>query len=68
MEAYIKYKRIFGRYTDEQLQLQFDELVSGGWEIITYNEDFVPTSNTLHGEMPKLAVTMVVGKKQSKIL
>lgn len=65
MEAYIKYKRIFGRYTDEQLQLQFDELVGGGWEIISYDETFViePTA-----EMTKIVVVMVVGKKQSKIL
>ena len=68
MEAYIKYKRIFGRYTDEQLQMQFDDLIKDGLEIIKYDEEFVPSSNTLHGEIPKLAVTMIVGKKQNRIL
>jgi hypothetical protein len=68
MEAYIKYKRIQGHYTDEQLQLQFDELITGGWEIVIYDEKLLSSSNSLHGEISKLVITMIVGKKQAKLL
>lgn len=70
MEAYIKYKRIYGRFTNEQLHSQFDELVSGGWDIIYYNESPAVTERNDNNEPYDfaLAVTMVVGKRQSKIL
>jgi len=60
MGNFIKYKRIFGRYTDEQLQMQFDELIGDGWEIISYSETFVIGTTA---EMTKVVAVMVVGKR-----
>jgi hypothetical protein len=70
MEAYIKYKRIYGKFSSEQLQVQFDELVSGGWDVIYYNESPAVTEKKDNNDPYEfsLAVTMVVGKRQSKIL
>lgn len=74
MEAYIKYKRIYGRFTNELLQLQFDELVSGGWDIIYYNESPIiteKTDNTKDSDEPYfyyIGVTIVAGKRQNRIL
>jgi len=70
MEAYIRYKRIYGKYSDEQLQNQFNELVTDGWEIIYYNERPIAVERNNDNDPYdfSLIVTMVVGKKQSKTL
>jgi len=62
--GYIKYKRIYGKYTDEQLQLQLDELIAFGWEIISYSETILVGTAT---EVSKLIVTMIVGKRNQAL-
>jgi len=62
MEAYIKYKRISQKFNADELQNQFDELISGGWEILYYNESPAVSVDSA------LWVIMIVGKKQSKML
>lgn len=40
MSAYIKYQRFVKEFiTEEQIQPFLDELIKGGWEIISYNEE-----------------------------
>lgn len=62
MEKYIKYKRISKEVNSNTLETLFDELISGGWEIIYYDEDY-KTKN-----LAMFNVTIVAGKKQSNVL
>lgn len=40
MGAYIKYQRFVKEFiNEEQIQPFLDELIKGGWEIISYNEE-----------------------------
>lgn len=40
MESYIKYQRFVKEFTtEEEIQPFLDELIKGGWEIISYNEE-----------------------------
>jgi len=38
METYIKYKRFAETHNEKSIQDFYDKLVTGGWEIIYYNE------------------------------
>jgi hypothetical protein len=59
MEAYIKYQRFVKEFgTDEEIQKFLDELVSGGWEIISYNED--KKTQTINGNAIINAVILIV--------
>lgn len=61
MEKFIKYKRFIKELnSDEEIQIFLDEISSGGWDIITYNETIKDTSTII--------ITIVAGKKQSNVL
>lgn len=61
MEKYIKYKRFSKDVIDDkEIQLYFDDLVQGGWNIIHYEEKIK--------DLKTLTLTVIVGKKQSNIL
>ena len=72
MEQTIKYQRITKRTYEGNIQSLFDELVTGGWEIIYYNEkkeipNAIESSSSgaradLLGDF--LEITIVAGKKQ----
>ena len=70
MEAYIKYKRIYGKFSSEELQKEFDELVSRGWDIIYYKESPAVTEKKDNDDPYdfSLSVVMVVGKRQSNVI
>ena len=61
MEAYIRYKRIHESLHADGIQYTFNDLVTEGWEIIYYNEKPIIDTN-------QFVVTIVAGKRQSKIL
>jgi len=61
MEKYIKYKRFIKELNgDENIQLFLDEISSGGWDILSYDEKIKDTST--------MVITIVAGKKQSTVL
>ena len=61
MEKYIKYKRFVKELNgDENIQLFLDEISSGGWDILSYDEKIKDTST--------MVITIVAGKKQSTVL
>ena len=68
MENYIKYKRftkVFEKPNhEEEIQDFFDELVSGGWEIISYKEKNKKVSGAL---AHVIKLTLVCGKKQKSV-
>lgn len=75
MEAYIKYKRIAGDYTDNELQTLFDSFIQDGFDIISYkeNQNRISVVESVEGQLEneinrKLRVVIVVGKRQSRVL
>ena len=61
MEKYIKYKRFTRELNgDESIQIFLDEISSGGWDIISYNENIKDTKT--------MVITIIAGKKQSTVL
>ena len=61
MEKYIKYKRfVYNVNGDEEIQSVLDELSSGGWNIVNYNEKLK--------DVTTITLTIIGGKKQSTIL
>jgi len=61
MEKYIRYKRFTRELnSDEAIQIFLDEISSGGWDIIIYNE----VIKNIH----TILITIIAGKKQSTIL
>jgi len=61
MEKPIKYKRFKRDLNEERIEEFFDELITGGWEIIYYDE----YSACYQGQ---ITVIVVCQKKQSNIL
>ena len=61
MEKFIKYER-FQKYVngDTEIQKFFDDIVSGGWEIVHYEEKIKNVTT--------MEIIIVGGKKQSNIL
>lgn len=79
METYIKYQRFVKELTaEEEIQPFLDELVKGGWEIISYTEEKKFKKNTtlsagnstteLNQLVEVINIIIVAGKKQSNIL
>jgi len=69
MEAYIKYKRFSETHNEKSIQEFFDRLVTGGWEIIYYNEIRQSTgqlSNSL--EEVSIHIVALCGKRQENSL
>jgi len=61
MEKYIKYKRFTKELNgNEEIQVFLDEISSGGWDIVSYDEKIKDTKT--------MVITIVAGKKQSTIL
>jgi hypothetical protein len=61
MEKYIKYKRFTRELNgDEGIQIFLDEISSGGWDIISYNEMIKDTKTMI--------ITIIAGKKQNSVL
>jgi len=61
MEKYIKYKRFTRELNgDENIQKFLDEISSGGWDIITYDEAIKDTKT--------LVITIIAGKRQLNVL
>ena len=65
MESYIKYKRICIKIKEEKIQDAFDQLVLEGWDIIHYEEKVLSQEPYTSYE---LLITIVVGKRQNRIL
>jgi N-dimethylarginine dimethylaminohydrolase len=67
MEAYIKYQRFVKEFgTDEEIQKFLDELISGGWEIISYNED--KRTQMINGNAVILTVITVMAGKRAGVI
>jgi len=61
MEKYIKYKRFTKELNgDEEIQKFLDEISSGGWDIISYDEKIKDTKT--------MVITVVAGKRQPNVL
>ena len=57
MEKYIKYKRFTRELNgNEGIQIFLDEISSGGWDIISYNEAIK--------DIHTIVITIIAGKKQ----
>lgn len=71
MQKFIKYKRFEKsfNYDEEKYLIQkfFDELIIGGWEIIYYNE-IIEETTIDSNHLPRIFITVVVGKKQENII
>jgi hypothetical protein len=78
MGQYIKYQRFVKEFTtEEQIQPFLDELIAGGWEIISYQEEKKSQTITLPTEQPTMvevtttiqiiAVTIMAGRTSSVI-
>ncbi len=65
MERYIKYKRFEETLNEKDIQTFFDDLVTGGWDIIYYNEEVLLDTYT---GFSKLKIIIVCGKKQENVL
>ena len=61
MKKFIKYKRIVKEVNSNSINDLFKEIISGGLEIIYYNEKLLKDSKNF-------TVTIVAGKTQSNIL
>lgn len=65
MERCIKYRRFeYNKISPDELQKNFDDLISNGWDIIYYNEERTP----VHDVEISLLVVIVAGKKQDNTL
>ena len=61
MEKYIKYKRFTKELNgDEEIQKFLDEISSGGWDVISYDEKIKDTKT--------MVITVVAGKRQTTVL
>lgn len=70
MVRFIKYERFEKSLTIEELQNFFDDLISDGWEIITYNElnRIKISESNFSNDKIKIHFIIVVGKKQNNVL
>jgi len=69
MESYIKYKRFSETHNGDTVQEFYDRLITGGWEIIYYNE--IRQSTGALSASPQevnIHITVVAGKKQERDL
>jgi len=60
MEKPIKYKRFAEFHTEQTLETFFDELITNGWEIISYEEERRLENSIL--------VIVICAKKQNNII
>lgn len=66
MDRFIKYKRFQEIVNDQELEIFFDALIKGGWEIITYFEEIIKVDIPLYPKIEiKLKITVIAGKKQN---
>lgn len=65
MNKYIKYKRIYEKTNDEEIQSILDNLIVEGWEIIYYNESNknISITEVMYSDKHVFHVTILAGKK-----
>jgi hypothetical protein len=72
MGQYIKYQRFVKEFTsEEEIQPFLDELIAGGWEIISYQEEKKLQTITFPIEQPTtvqiIVITIMAGRTSSVI-
>jgi hypothetical protein len=65
MEGYIKYKRICTKTKEDDIQQILDDLVTEGWDIISYNEKVISQEPY---ESYIIMLTILAGKRQNRTL
>jgi len=58
MERYVRYERIRNKFTSEEINNKFKELITEGWEIIDYSEQSLGKED----DVEKFLVTIICGK------